>query len=169
MIAYRQATQADAPAVLSLLEEIMEHHGVVPPARERLASIVSTHYRSAGPLFPGRRGRRGRSRAGGRRPAAGARGRIVGMCALLFTISTWSAAPVCELQDVVVTEAHRRGDVGRGLIAAAEEIARARGCAACFLLAESWNLGAHAFYRSLGLQEKTCLYFERDLSGGAAV
>jgi hypothetical protein len=41
--------------------------------------------------------------------------------------------------------------------------ARARGCSRLFLLAEPWNLEAHAFYRSLGLSEKTCLYFERDL------
>ncbi len=48
-------------------------------------------------------------------------------------------------------------------MSAAEAIARARGCSRLFLLAESWNLDAHAFYRSLGLAEKTCLYFERDL------
>ncbi len=90
------------------------------------------------------------------------------MCALVFSISTWSASPVCELQDVIVTEEYRREDVGRGLIAAAEEIARARGCSRLFLLAESWNLGAHAFYRSLGLSEKTCLYFERDLRASGA-
>jgi GNAT superfamily N-acetyltransferase len=91
------------------------------------------------------------------------------MCALLFTISTWSASLVCELQDVIVTEHYRRESVGQGLVAAAEEIARARGCNRLFLLAESWNLGAHAFYRSLGLQEKTCLYFERDLSEASTV
>ena len=93
-------------------------------------------------------------------------GRLIGMCALIFSMSTWSASPVCELQDVLVTEDHRRADVGRGLVEAAEQIARARGCTRLFLLAEYWNLDAHAFYRSLGLAEKTCLYFERDLRTG---
>jgi GNAT superfamily N-acetyltransferase len=90
------------------------------------------------------------------------------MCALIFTISTWSAAPVCELQDVIVTEDYRRTAVGQGLIAEAERIARAHCCARLFLLAEYWNLAGHAFYRSLGMQEKTSLYFERDLTSGAA-
>jgi GNAT superfamily N-acetyltransferase len=164
MIAYRQATEADAPAVISLLEEIMEHHGVHPPARERLASIVSRIIAAPDHCFL-------LAESSEDDPAITAsaetsRAHVVGMCGLLFTLSTWSAAPVCELQDVVVTEAQRRGEVGRGLMAAAADAARERGCARLQLLAESWNLAGHAFYRSLGLAEKTCLYFERDLTGG---
>jgi GNAT superfamily N-acetyltransferase len=63
----------------------------------------------------------------------------------------------------MVRASHRRHRVGQGLVDAAEAVARARGCDRLFLLAEVWNLEAHAFYRSLGLTEKTCLYFERDL------
>ena len=163
MIAYRKATQADALEVLSLLEEIMAHHGAAPPGRERLASIVSGIIAAPDHCFLVAEA----SNAGGLGAAAEAK-RIVGMCALVFTISTWSAALVCELQDVIVTEDFRREDVGQGLLATAEEMARARGCSRLFLLAESWNLGAHAFYRSQGLLEKTCLYFERDLTGAAA-
>jgi hypothetical protein len=40
---------------------------------------------------------------------------------------------------------------------------REQGCSRLFLTAEVWNLGAHAFYRGLGFDEKTCLYFERRL------
>jgi GNAT superfamily N-acetyltransferase len=164
MIAYRLAAEADAPAVLGLLEEIMEHHGVHLPTQERLASIVSRIIAAPDHCFL-------LAESVEDDPAMAAssetpRGRVVGMCALLFTLSTWSAAPVCELQDVVVTAAHRRGEVGRGLLAAAEDIARERGCARLQLLAEPWNFAGHAFYRRLGLTEKTCLYFERDLTGG---
>ena len=184
MIAYRKATQADAPGVLSLLEEIMVHHGAASPGRDRLATTVSGIIAAsdhcfliaeaggvAGPLGAGAEGAAGgpvgaaaADAAGGPKVAVPA-GRIVGMCALVFTVSTWSAATVCELQDVIVTEGYRREDVGRGLLAAAEETARARGCSRLFLLAESWNLGAHAFYRNARMMEKTCLYFERDLPG----
>jgi N-acetylglutamate synthase-like GNAT family acetyltransferase len=153
VIVFRQATQADAPAILALLEEIMRHHGVVPPDLSRLAATVDSIIAAPDHCF-----------LVAASEGAGPTRHLVGMCALVFSISTWSASPVCELQDVVVTEDHRRAEVGRGLIAAAEEIARARGCSRLFLLAESWNLGAHSFYRSLGLNEKTCLYFERDLS-----
>ena len=127
----------------------MVHHGVTPPPRDRLSITVSRILASPTHLFL----------------VADEGGRLVGMCALIFSQSTWSAAPVCEVQDVVVTGDHRRSGVGRDLLAAAEEIARARGCSRLLLLAEYWNLDAHVFYRSLGLTEKTCLYFERDLAG----
>jgi GNAT superfamily N-acetyltransferase len=151
MIMYRQATTSDAPQLLSLLEEIMRHHGVVPPKPDRLMATVSTILLSQDHLIL----------------VAEERGRLIGMCALIFSQSTWSASPACELQDVLVTETHRRTDVGRGLVLTAEDIARARGCSRLFLLAEVWNLDAHAFYRSLGLDEKICLYFERDLGAAA--
>ena len=147
MINYRQAVPSDAPGILSLLEEIMEHHGVVPPEPGRLSAVVSTIIAASDHMFL----------------VADDEDDLVGMCALVFSESTWSAAPVCELQDVVVAQDHRRAEVGRGLMQAAEDTARARGCSRLYLLAEYWNLDAHTFYRSLGLAEKSCLYFERDL------
>ncbi|OFW57516.1 MAG: hypothetical protein A2133_01960 [Actinobacteria bacterium RBG_16_64_13] len=150
MILYRLATAPDTPQVASLLEEIMSHHGVAPPERERLHITISTILDSRDHLLL----------------VAEEGDRLIGMCALVFSQSTWSAAPACELQDVLVTESQRRSDVGRNLVEAAEEIARTRGCSRLYLLAEHWNLDAHSFYRSLGLAEKTCLYFERDLRPG---
>jgi GNAT superfamily N-acetyltransferase len=150
MIVYRPATPADAAQVLSLLGEIMTFHGVTPPEPAGLSATVSTIMTATDHLLL----------------VAETDGRLVGMCALIFSLSTWSASPVCELQDVLVTQDHRHTDVGRGLLRSAEEMARARGCSRLFLLAEYWNLEAHAFYRELGLAEKTCLYFERDLRSG---
>ena len=147
MIAYRQATPSDTPQILSLLEEIMTHHGVNPPGAERLTDTISAILAADGHLLL----------------VAEREDRLIGMCALLFSISTWSAARVCELQDVLVTQACRRSEVGRSLIESAEIVARDRGCSRMFLSTESWNLDAQAFYRKLGLVEKTYLYFERDL------
>lgn len=150
MISYRQASPSDLTRILSMLEEIMTHHGVVPPEHSRLDVTVSTILEAPDHVIM----------------VAQDGSDLVGMCALIFSQSTWSASPVCELQDVLVTQSHRRSDVGRGLVQAAEELARSRGCSRLFLLAEYWNLDAHAFYRSLGLTEKTCLYFERELRTG---
>lgn len=149
MITYRLATASDTAQIVLLLEEIMELHGVTPPAPTPLEATVATILGSQDHLIL----------------VADAADRLVGMCALVFSQSTWSASPMCELQDVIVTRSSRRADIGTGLIRAAEDIARSRGCTRLFLLAEYWNLDAHAFYRSLGLAEKTCLYFERDLRG----
>ena len=147
MISYRQAHADDEPALARLLGNIMHHHGVSVPHEDRLHAVIRAALGSEQHSFL----------------VAEEEGTIVGMCALLFSYSTWSAALVCELQDVIVLEESRRSRVGEGLIHAAEGLARERGCTNLHLLAESWNLDAHAFYRSLGLAEKTCLYFERDL------
>jgi GNAT superfamily N-acetyltransferase len=147
MINYRAATDADAGQVIDLLEEIMRVHGVAPPPRERLTATVATILTSSSHMFL----------------VADDDGRLAGMCALIFSQSTWSAAPVCELQDVIVTKGRRLASVGTGLLGQAEQLARSRGCSRMFLSAESWNFDAHAFYRKLGLAEKTYLYFERDL------
>jgi ribosomal protein S18 acetylase RimI-like enzyme len=147
MIAYRQATPSDTPQILSLLEEIMRLHGVAPPDARPLTATVTAILATDDHLLL----------------VAQEHGRLIGMCALIFSLSTWSASLVCELQDVVVTQAYRSSGVGRDLIQSAEEIARARGCSRLFLSAESWNLDAQAFYRKLGLAEKTYLYFEQDL------
>lgn len=147
MVTYRQAAAQDTGDLVALLVEIMQHHGVVAPERLRLESLVGAALDSPVHTFL----------------LAEDSGEVVGMCALVFTYSTWSAALVCELQDVIIHEDSRRSNIGRGLILAAEQLARDRGCTRLYLLAESWNLEAHAFYRSLGLSEKTCLYYERDL------
>jgi N-acetylglutamate synthase-like GNAT family acetyltransferase len=150
MIEYRKATPEDSLQLVELLSEIMQHHGVIVPQRQTLESVVHAALESPYHSFV----------------VAAEDDAIVGMCGLIFTYSTWSAALVCELQDVIVCETKRRSHIGSGLLQAAENIARDQGCARLFLLAEAWNFGAHSFYRSLVLAEKTCLYFERDLSGG---
>ncbi|MCZ7662421.1 MAG: GNAT family N-acetyltransferase [Thermoleophilia bacterium] len=147
---YRKADPADIGAVLPLLVEIMTHHGVAPPPEPALRDIVDQVLRSPDHSLL----------------LAELDGEAVALCALLFSLSTWSAGPVCELQDVVVRHDHRGRGVGRGLLAAATEHARARGCKRLFLTAEAFNLPAHAFYRASGLQEKTVLYFEAPLDGG---
>lgn len=147
MVAYRLAVRADSPQIVALLREIMRLHCVEPPEGSELTKCVDTILDSHDHVFL----------------VAEQNERLVGMCALLFFMSTWSAALTCEIQDLIVTSGMRQRGIGRGLVDAASELARARGCARIFMLAEYWNLDAHAFYRRLGLSEKTNLDFERDL------
>jgi N-acetylglutamate synthase-like GNAT family acetyltransferase len=148
---YREAVPEDIPGIVALLEEIMRDHSVEPPPAERLLTVVQSAFASSSHTFIVAETPHG----------------LAGMCALIFSLSTWSAGLVCEVQDLVVTASHRRAQVGRGLLRAAESNARGRGCMRLFLLAESWNLEAHRFYRRMGLAEKTCLDFERDLRAKA--
>lgn len=148
-IVFREAVPRDTPGIVALLGEIMDHHGVTAPPLAELDDVVSRILAAPQHTFF----------------LAVAGTRVVGMCALLFSLSTWRAVEVCEFQDVVVAEKERSSGVGRRLLAAALDFARERGCAWAFLTAESWNLSAHTFYRSQGFQEKAVMYFEYDLGG----
>lgn len=148
----RVAVPADADALVDLLHQIMAHHGVPFPPDADLRAVLGEAFASTAHEFLVAEGPEG----------------IHGMCALVYSLSTWSAGPVCEVQDVVVA-AHRRGaGVGAAVLAAAERRAAERGCRRLFLTAETPNLGGQAFYRALGLMEKTTLHFERDLTARVA-
>lgn len=144
----REALPADSDALIGLLQEIMSHHGVTPPPADALRRTLQEAFESPSHEFL----------------VAGTDEAVLGTCALLYSLSTWSAGLVCELQDVVVTAASRDAGVGSALLAAAERRSRERGCVRLFLSAESANLGGQAFYRSLRLAEKAVLHFERDLT-----
>jgi N-acetylglutamate synthase-like GNAT family acetyltransferase len=143
----READAGDLDALAALLEEIMAHHGVKRPSADALRETLRAILASTTHLFL----------------VAETAGTIVGACSLIISISTWSAGSVCEIQDVIVTSRDRDSGVGRRLLETASAVAADRGCVRLFLYAEPFNLGAHAFYRSLGLTEKTALYFERNL------
>ena len=147
---YRRATAADLGVLVDLLAEIMTFHGLCPPRHDALAGVLAAAMDQGAHEFL---------------VAEDDDGRVVGSCALLFSISTWSMGPACELQDVIVTESRRGTGIGRGLLAAAKASAREHGCVRLSLTTEAWNLRAHDFYRGLKMAEKTCLYFETDLSG----
>ncbi len=149
-ITVRPACENDLQPLIGLLEEIMAHHAFPPPPRDALTSVLRRILDSPDHVFL---------------VATSPEG-VIGACSLIFTLSTWSAALVCEVQDVVVAVRCRATGVGRALLASAEREARDRNCARLFLSAESENLSGHAFYRSLGLREKAVLHFERDLTAG---
>lgn len=145
--ACREATAADIPALLLLLRELLTLHAVPTPPGERLERVLRQALASPSHTFI----------------VAEQRGTLVGMCALVFSLSTWTADNICELQDVVVSAPYRARGAGRDLLTTAFAHARQQGCARVFLASEAWNYDAHAFYRRLGFDEKACRYFERPL------
>ncbi len=146
-VGIREADAGDLEALAALLAEIMAHHGAQPPPDRALRDTLQAVLASPTHLYL----------------VAEAGGTIIGACSLIISVSTWSAGLVCEVQDVIVRSRDRDSGVGRILLEAASAVAADRGCKRLFLYAEPFNLGAHAFYRSLGLTEKTALYFERSL------
>jgi ribosomal protein S18 acetylase RimI-like enzyme len=73
-----------------------------------------------------------------------------GICQLRYRLSVWTGADDCWLEDLFVRDDARRGGVGRALVDAAVDRARARGCRRIELDVNEENRAALAFYRSLG-------------------
>ena len=73
-----------------------------------------------------------------------------GVCQLRFRLSVWTGTHDCCLEDLFVEEDGRGSGLGRELVDAALERARARGCARIDLDANEANAPALALYRSVG-------------------
>jgi len=95
-------------------------------------------------------------------------GRPVGLCGLRFTPCLWTLRSAAEVQELVVTADRRRRGCATALLEAAAAEAARRRCSHLWVLTESWNTDARAFYRRVGLKEKTSSYFEWALSQGGA-
>jgi GNAT superfamily N-acetyltransferase len=73
-----------------------------------------------------------------------------GVCQLRYRYGLWTAADDCWLEDLFVAESARRAGLGRALVAAAIERARARGCGRIELDVSQQNPSAWALYESMG-------------------
>jgi GNAT superfamily N-acetyltransferase len=78
---------------------------------------------------------------------------VVGLAHLQVTPTIEYDRPAGKIGALVVDEAHRGEGVGRALVDALEQEARARGCVVLFLTASARRADAHAFYRRMGLEE----------------
>ena len=77
-----------------------------------------------------------------------------GVVQLRFRWSVWRAAEDCELEDLFVSPQARRGGLGRALVAAAIDRARARGCRRIALDTAERNEAAVPLYRSFGFNDE---------------
>jgi GNAT superfamily N-acetyltransferase len=76
-------------------------------------------------------------------------GRLCGIVHYLFHRSCWSIGNYCYLQDLFVAEAARGRGLGRALILAVEETARAAGASRVYWLTHETNASARALYDRL--------------------
>ena len=73
-----------------------------------------------------------------------------GVCQVRFRWSVWKSAEDCWLEDLWVQEGARRSGLGRALVEAAVERARARGCKRIELDVNEDNAAALALYEACG-------------------
>jgi GNAT superfamily N-acetyltransferase len=74
----------------------------------------------------------------------------VGFALFFPTYSTWLGHPGLWLEDLFVSEPHRRRGIGRALLTRVAELAVERGCGRLEWAVLDWNKPARDFYRSLG-------------------
>ena len=90
-------------------------------------------------------------------------GRVVGFTNYLFTDSTWHVNPDCYLEDLFTSPDVRGLGVGRALIAAVVEIARAAGSDTVYWQTQNANTTARTLYDKVATDHGHMLY-EIDLN-----
>ncbi len=76
-------------------------------------------------------------------------GEIVGIVHYIFHRSTWTKGPYCYLQDLFTASHARGGGVGRKLIEAVYERAKAEGASRVYWLTQESNTAARALYEQV--------------------
>jgi ribosomal protein S18 acetylase RimI-like enzyme len=94
--------------------------------------------------------------------AEAGQGRVVGLLTMSQRWTLWHTGPCALIEELVVDEGARRQGIGRALIQAALDWAKAQGCSEVELSTEPDNLKAQAFYRRLGF-ESIALLLEYEL------
>lgn len=137
MVTIEDATLDDIPRMTELLAVLFEQEeDFVPnPEKQRGGLRMLLNQPASGRVFVAR-----------------SDGDIVGMVALLFTVSTVEGGRVAWLEDVVVAPELRGAGVGSKLVRHVLAFARQNGVKRINLLTDQVNTGAQRFYKQLGFQ-----------------
>ena len=130
------ASAKDADAAAALLIEFRDWWGYDKPADEVMRGAVETLVRDPATDYL----------LGAPEPGAPP----CGVCQLRYRLSVWTGGDDCWLEDLYVRDDARRTGVGRALVEAGVERARARGCRRIELDVNEQNTAAIAFYGSVG-------------------
>ncbi|GAC1586929.1 MAG: GNAT family N-acetyltransferase [Hymenobacter sp.] len=134
-IALRRGVEADLPQVLALIQELAAYERAPEAVTNTLAAMQRDGFGPA-PIF-------------GFFVLESGAGEVVGLALFYTAYSTWKGR-MLYLEDLVVTEAARRGGLGRLLFDAVVAEARATAAQRLKWQVLDWNEPAIAFYKKLG-------------------
>ena len=132
----RVADERDAASVASLMSAFRNHIGRDWPSDDQVRATVDSLLRDPATEFL--------------LAAPDAGSPPAGVCQLRYRLSVWTASDDCWLEDLYVTGEARGTGLGRALIEAAFERARARGCGRIQLDVAEDNTRAIEVYRQAG-------------------
>ena len=130
------AQRHDAERVAALMGGFRDHMGKDLPSDEEIRATVDVLLEDSATEFLLA------ARDGQDEPA--------GVCQLRYRLAVWTGADDCWLEDLYVDGRARRAGLGRALVAAALDRARARGCRRIDLDVDEDNVTALALYREMG-------------------
>jgi GNAT superfamily N-acetyltransferase len=129
-IEIRDARDADADALSPLMEQLMHQPTTPAQIRSRLRRLAA---RDVDRVF-----------------VAQVEGRVVGFAGVTYAWLFHADLPTARLMSIVVDEGCRGQGIGRRLVEASTEQARAWGCNRLELTSRLERAGAHSFYESVG-------------------
>ena len=139
----RLASPGDAEHVVRLIAAFRDYYGDSDPPDSSIREVVAELLADRGTEFL----------LAGDPPA--------GIAQMRYRLSVWTGTEDAWLEDVFVLEDARGGGLGRALVRACTERARARGCGRIQLDANEDNPRALALYESLGFRSA-----KREAGGG---
>jgi ribosomal protein S18 acetylase RimI-like enzyme len=151
-ISIRRAEVEDASAAARLLHDFNKEYDEPTPGVERLAEIC------------------GRLIAAGEMTVLLAGNGADGLAALRLRTAIWTGEPEAHLQELYVVPELRGGGIGRALLEATMEAARAAGATGIDLNTGETDTAARALYESAGFSNReggpdgpSMLFYEREL------
>ena len=137
-ITIRDAAPADVDALLALLRQL-DPPGEAPDAAAALAALAAID-----------------RQPGMRLVVAELDGAVVGSLVMAVLPNlTHQAQPWCQMENLIVDEAHRGRGVGRALMEWCEAAARDAGCYKLQFQSRNHRRDSHRFYRRLGYRALT--------------
>lgn len=140
-IEIREAIESDAESLSPLLLQLMHEPSTAEQVRARLRRLSETGV--------------------DRVLVAVVEGRVVGLAGLHVSWMVHFDRPAARLMSIVVDEGCRGKGIGRRLVEASCELARAAGCDRIELTSRLTRTGAHSFYESVGFEHTSKRFSKR--------
>lgn len=150
-VAIRQATEADLPQLVALLQQ----ESLDEPREDPSDPLPGAYLQAFGHIAADPRQHL---------LIAEAEGRLLGSVVLIIVPNlSYHGRPWAVLENMIVDEAHRGRRIGETLVRHVEDLARTAGCYKLTLTSNKRRTDAHRFYERLGFA-KTHEGFRMDLS-----